>query len=52
MKKKPKEGKGWFRNGEKELQETLDSLGEKIREVRKEMIEPRRTLEDKLKKNG
>lgn len=37
VKKKPKEGNGWFRNGEKELQETLDSLREKIREVRKEI---------------
>ena len=37
MKIKSKEGKGWFRNGEKELQETLDSLREKIREVKKEI---------------
>ena len=37
MKDKSKEGKGWFRNREKELQETLDSLREKIREVRKEI---------------
>jgi hypothetical protein len=37
MKNKSKEGKGWFRNGEKELQETLDSLREKIREVKKEI---------------
>jgi DNA repair exonuclease SbcCD ATPase subunit len=37
VKKKPKEGNGWFRNGEKELQKTLDSLREKIREVQKEI---------------
>ena len=37
MKNRSKEGKGWFRNGEKELRETLDSLREKIREVQKEI---------------
>ena len=37
VKDKSKEGKGWFRNEEKELQETLDSLREKIREVRMEI---------------
>jgi gas vesicle protein len=37
MKNRSKEGKGWFRNGEKELRETLDSLRGKIREVGKEI---------------
>ena len=48
MKNKPKEGNGWFRNGEKELRETLDSLREKIREVRKEIEDLKKSPDMRL----
>jgi hypothetical protein len=48
MKNKSKEGKGSFRNGEKELQETLDSLQEKIREVRKEIEDLKKSPDMRL----
>ena len=48
MKDKSKEGKGWFRNREKELQETLDSLREKIREVRKEIEDLKKSPDMRL----
>jgi hypothetical protein len=48
MKNKPKEGRGWFRKGEKELRETLDSLREKISEVRKEIEDLKKSPDMRL----
>ena len=48
MKKKPKEGNGWFRNGEEELRETLDSLREKIRDVCKEIEDLKKSPDIRL----